>query len=90
MNSASLLTALRTLLGTEVIYQGVRCQLLEVLDDGPYLILQDCEANTTIQENQYGGLWRRVPQVYTIPVMSPGTCDLHPQFAALNLPLSLH
>ncbi len=90
MTSASLLTALRALLGTEVFHQGVRCRLFEVLDDGPFLILEDCEQNMTIQENQYGGLWRRVPQRYTIPVMSAGRCELHPQFVALKLPLSLH
>lgn len=90
MTPVSLLTALRALLGTEVVHQGVRCRLLEVIDDGPLLILEDCEAHTTIQENQYGGLWRRVPQVYTVPVMSAGTCELHPQFVALNLPLSRH
>lgn len=90
MTSASLLSALRDLLGSEVTHQGVRCRLLEVLDDGPFVILEDCEKNMTIQENQYGGLWRRVPQVYTVPVIKDGTCDLHPQFEALNLPLGLH
>lgn len=90
MISPSLLAALRALLGTEVMHQGVRCRLLEVLDDGPLLILEDCEENTTIQENQYGGLWRRVPRVYTIPVMASGTCQLHPQFVALDLPLPGH
>jgi len=90
MISPSLLTALRDLLGTEVMYQGVRCRVLEVLDDGPLLVLEDCEENKTIQENQYGGLWRRVPQVYTIPVMTSGTCELHPQFVELNLSLPRH
>jgi len=90
MASTALLTALRDLLGTEVTHQGVRCRLLEVLDDGPFVILEDCEKNMTIQENQYGGLWRRVPQVYTVPVISNGTSELHPQFLALNLPLRPH
>lgn len=89
MTSVSLLSALRSQLGTEVIHQGVHCRLLEVLDDGPLLILEDCEAHTAIQENQYGGLWRRVPQVYTVPVFTAGTCELHPQFVALQLPISL-
>jgi len=90
MTSPELLTALRHLLGAEVIHQGVRCRLLEVLDDGPFLILEDCEEHTAIQENQYGGLWRRVPQVYTVPVITADRSELHPQFAALKLPLSLH
>lgn len=90
MTSPSLLRALRALLGTEVLHQGVRCRLLEVIDDGPLLILEDCEENKTLQENQYGGLWRRVPQVYTVPVLAADGCEPHPQFAALNLPVTLH
>ncbi|HEY0721689.1 MAG TPA: hypothetical protein VGE50_10615 [Gammaproteobacteria bacterium] len=89
MTSASLLSALRSQLGTEVIHQGVHCRLLEVLDDGPQLILQDSEDHTMIQENQYGGLWRRVPQVYTVPVFTAGSCELHPQFVALKLAIPL-
>lgn len=90
MTSAPHLTALRNLLGTEVMHQGVRCRLFEVLDDGPWLILEDCEENTSLQENQFGGLWRRVPQHYTIPVLSSDGCDFHPLFAALKLPLTSH
>ena len=90
MTSAALLTALRNLLGAEVIHQGVRCRLLEGLDDGPSLVLEDCEENTAIQENQYGGLWRRVPKIYTVPVVTTETREFHPLFVALKLPLSLH
>lgn len=87
MTTASLLSTLRAQLGNEVVYQGVRCRLLEVLDDGPLLILQDEEAHTVVQENQYGGVWRRVPRVYTVPVFTAGSSELHPQFVALKLAL---
>lgn len=90
MTSVSLLSALRTQLGTEVIHQGVHCRLLEVLDDGPLLILQDSEEHTMIQENQYGGLWRRVPQHYTIPVFTNDGRNFHPLFTALNLSITPH
>lgn len=90
MNIEPLLAALRSHLGAEVMHQGVRCRLQEVLGDGPALILADCEANTSIQENQYGGMWRRVPRVYTVPVLSADGTGLHAQFLALNLPLAGH
>lgn len=90
MNPEVLLAALRNLVGVEVIHQGVRCRLFEVLDDGPWLVLEDCEANTSIQENQFGGVWRRVPQHYTIPVSNGDGHGFHPLFTALNLPITPH
>ncbi len=89
-NTNRLTAHLRSLLGVEVIHQGVRCQLLEILDDGPTLVLQDRETHTTIQDNQYGGPWRRVPAVYTIPLTTQDGTELHPSFIALNLPLMPH
>jgi hypothetical protein len=90
MNLTPFLIELRKFVGTKVVHQGVCCHLLEVLADGPWLVLEDCEANTSIQENQYGGLWRRVPRTYTIPVVTADGTELHPQFLALNLAISLH
>lgn len=90
LNPDRIIAYLRGQLGIEVIHQGMRCQLLEVLDDGPTLVLQDCEAHTTIQDNQYGGPWRRVPSIYTIPLTTQDGGMFHPSFIALNLPLMPH
>ncbi len=89
-NTNRLIAHLRSLLGVEVIHQGIRCQLLEILDDGPTLVLQDRATHTTIQDNQYGGPWRRVPTIYTIPLTVQDGTELHPSFIALNLPMMPH
>jgi len=89
MKTEQIVASLRQMVGIELRHEGVCCRLLEILEDGPSLVLEDCEKNTSIQENQYGGLWRRVPRIYTIPVISADGTTLHPSFLALNLPISL-
>lgn len=90
MAPQTLVYELRKLIGEAVLHNGVCCRLLEVLEDGPQVVLEDCEANTSIQENQYGGMWRRVPRIYTIPVIDADGKGFHPQFLALNLAISRH
>ncbi|QKT04854.1 hypothetical protein HUS23_14055 [Ectothiorhodospiraceae bacterium 2226] len=73
---------LRILIGRRVRHQGQDCQIIEVLDDGPTLILQGDDA--VIQANRFGEAHRRVPHTYTVPV-----CDEHgaphAEFLALKL-----
>lgn len=78
------LTQLRSYIGREVLYRGVRCQVLEVLADLPALVLLDSERNTHIQDNQYGNPQRQVPCTYTVPLMDSAE-TLHPDFIRLGL-----
>ena len=79
------LEQLRGMIGLKVRHQGLHCQIIEVLEDGPSLVLQNCEAVSTIQPNQFGDANRRVPQTHTIPVLTPDQKELHALFLALDL-----
>lgn len=78
-----LLHTLHALLGREVVYDGVHCQVIDVLADGPSLVLSRLGSRGVIQADQYGDARRRVPQTYTIPLRSLIEDDLHPVVRAL-------
>ncbi|RMG27394.1 MAG: hypothetical protein D6721_10660 [Gammaproteobacteria bacterium] len=67
---------LRRLLGVEVEYQGRRCRVVEILEEGPQIVVQ-CLEHRTIQPNQYGDASRRVPETHAFPV-----ARLDPEFLA--------
>jgi hypothetical protein len=67
-NSHQIIDTLRQYLGEYVSYQGTVYEIIEVLEEYPALVLQDCEEHTTIQADQHGEAHRRVPQTHTIPI----------------------
>lgn len=75
---------LRDMIGVQVWHEGTCCEVLEVLEDGPSLILVSVEADT-IQTDQFGNPSRRVPKTHTVPVLSGDGTALHPAFLALDL-----
>ena len=79
------LDQLRGMIGLRLIHQGMTCQVIEVLEDGPSLVLQSIHETPTIQPNQHGEAQRRTPVTYTVPVLSRDKNELHPQFLALDL-----
>ena len=78
------LTQLRGMIGQQVLYQGQRCLVVEVLEQDTQLVLQ-FEEQQTIQPDQYGDARRLVPDTVTIPVLSPDRRELHVSFLALEL-----
>lgn len=76
---------LRTLIGHEVQYDGIDCQIIEILEDGPALILQHRHHVTTIQADQHGEAHRRVPTTITIQVFDQMGEELHADFHSLNV-----
>jgi hypothetical protein len=74
---------LHQLIGMQVLHQGVRCEIIEVLDDGPLLVLARCEERTVIQSDQYGDARRRVRETFTIPVLAADGSGPAPAFDAL-------
>lgn len=76
---------LRQMIGRWVQYQGVSCQIIEALQEGPALVLVSSAAETTIQPNQYGEAWRRVPETYIVQVFNPERTALAPAFIELGL-----
>lgn len=79
MAVAELIKDLRDLIGQFVEYQGIRCEVIEVLEDGPAIVLQDCNNHNTIQADQHGEAHRRVPKTRTVqvPVYASGHYDLN-------------
>lgn len=85
-NCIQLVQQLRETIGAQVDYQGLRCAVVELLDEPPSLVLQVLGPRTTIQENQFGLPNRRVTQIFTIPCLSEdeGEC-LHQELLSLGL-----
>jgi hypothetical protein len=79
------LDQLRSMIGLRLMHQGIACQVIEVLEDGPSLVLQSSHEKPAIQANQHGEANRRTPVTYTIPVLNHDKTELHPQFLALDL-----
>jgi hypothetical protein len=77
---------LRELIGLKVRHQGSQWEIIEILEDGPALVLRDCEMHTVIQADQHGEAHRRVPTTITIPLFDQDGNDLNP--ALLNLDLT--
>ncbi|HKJ75797.1 MAG TPA: hypothetical protein VKA64_01185 [Gammaproteobacteria bacterium] len=75
---------LRGMIGACVCYRGADCFVMEVLEDGPSLVLQDVK-RTDIQDNKFGDPHRRVARTYTVPIVDEDGRRLHPEFRALKL-----
>lgn len=84
-----MLEHLQQYIGCEITYKGKRCQLVEILDDGPSLVLMCLQPGTAIQSNQHGGANRRVNETHTVPCLSEIHDDLHPVLKAI-LPEDAH
>lgn len=79
------LDQLRELIGVRVEHEGVHCEIIEILEDGPALILQNCEAFSVIQPDQHGEAHRKVPPTLTIPIFAPDGKGLSAGFLNLDL-----
>ena len=78
------LSQLRGMIGQQVIYQGRRCLVIEVLEQDTELVLQ-IEEHHTIQPDQYGDARRLVLGTITVPVLTSDKTELHASFLALDL-----
>ncbi len=78
------LAQLRNMIGLRVRHGDLLCEIIEILDDGPTLVLKDIR-HAIIQSNKFGDATRRVPETHTVPVLSTDHAGLHPAFRALEL-----
>ncbi|CDH47705.1 conserved hypothetical protein [Candidatus Contendobacter odensis Run_B_J11] len=80
---------LKTLLGRSLSYQGVPCQVIEILgEESPDLVLRDLRDHQVIQPNQYGDAGGWTPQMFTIRVLNVHGDRFNPdvpELAALDL-----
>lgn len=79
------LDTLRGLIGRRVRHHGLECRIIEVLEDGPALVLQDLSPRDVIQPDQHGEAHRRVAELYTVLAWDAGLDAAHADFAALEL-----
>ena len=77
------LKQLRGMIGIKLCHNNKECQVVEVLEDGPSLVLQYFEDN--IQNNQHGNAHRRVPETFCIPILSSDKKELSEVFLSLDL-----
>lgn len=83
---SELIEQLRNSIGSEVEYCGMRCTVVELLEQPLCLVLQALGARIAIQENQYGLPYRRVTPVFTIPCLtSDGEGCINPELLTLGL-----
>ena len=75
---------LRAMIGMAVCYQGNRGTIIEVLEDGPTLVLQST-SSASIQSNLHGHPTRRSPHTLTVRVLSENGTALHKEFLDLDL-----
>ena len=78
------LAQLRNMIGVHVSHQGIACKVVEVLEDGPSLVLVSIDEDH-IQTDQYGNPLRRVPQTFNVPVLTADGQTIHPSYLALDL-----
>jgi hypothetical protein len=79
------LAQLRGMIGLRVQYEARAWAVVEVLEDGPSLILETLESSRTLQADQYGETYRAVPERVSVPVLSSDRSGLHPDFLAIDL-----
>jgi hypothetical protein len=76
---------LRGMIGLSVSYHGSLCCVVEVLEDGPALVLVDQSDGISLQTDQYGDPRRQVPATYVVPVWERSGDALHEEFLSLEL-----
>lgn len=60
--------SLRRVLGAMVNYKGSQCEVIEVLEDGPAIVLRCLGGDCPIQGDMHGEAHRRTPSMITLPV----------------------
>lgn len=75
--------ALQAWLGREVSWQGLRYQVIEILDDGPALVLESTHAGHHIQTDAHGRPRREARDTILIRVLDHDRREPHQDFVAL-------
>jgi hypothetical protein len=77
---------LRSLVGRELRYQGMRCTLVEVLDEPPVVVLRPIDAAPVIQADNFGKPMRHAPQLFELPVFAPDGVSLSAELRLVSVP----
>lgn len=74
---------LNALIGLSGEYEGVRYRIIEVLSDGPAVVLSAEGDALSIQSDQFGHAKRRTPKTYTLALYTAPGQEPHPILCAL-------
>ncbi len=80
------LQRLRSLVGGELRYQGMRCTLVDLLTDPPVLVLRPIGAEPVIQADNFGKPMRHAPQLFELPVFGPDGVSLSADVQLISVP----
>ena len=72
----NLIDVLNILIGRCIEYDGVFCQVIDVLSEGPAIVLL-MHDEKEIQTTQYGDASRHAPKTYTFPLVNDKTKEIH-------------
>jgi len=78
------LAELRRWIGRRVRHQGQLCLVVEIIDDGPALVLGALDGDSVIQGDQYGEGRRRVRPTHTVSIFGSDGLSLNPDYADLE------
>lgn len=76
---------LRGMLGLRVRYRGAIYSVIEVIEDGPAIVIEPELAVSAIQADAYGNARRQSRTLLTVPVLSADQQQIHPEFLAIDL-----
>ncbi len=79
------LAQLQGMIGMHLRWRAVDYAVVEVLEDGPALVVQSLTPGTAIQGDVHGRARREVQQVVVIPVLNLDKTLLHPEFLEIEL-----
>ena len=85
MNRLEITTVqLRSMIGLSVRYEGRFCRVIEVLDEGPSIILETAEQHRRIQPDQHGEAHRKVPLTYLVEILSADQLEFSASFLSIE------
>jgi len=73
---------LHNLIGQQITHDNNLCILIEIIEDGPFLVFQ-CQTKKQIQHDQHGNANRRSLPTFTIHCLNEFKTDLHPVLKAM-------
>ena len=80
------LERLKSLVGVELRYQGMRCLLVDVLDQPPVVVLRPIGVDPVIQADNFGKPMRHAPQLFELPVFGPDGTSLSAELQLISVP----
>lgn len=86
MASGMTLERLKSLVGAELRYQGMRCLLVDVLDQPPVVVLRPIGADPVIQADNFGKPMRHAPQLFELPIFGPDGASLSTELKLISVP----